>query len=120
MKIQIHHQNFELTEPFQKYLNQKFSTLNKYQANILNFQVNINRDAKHQSGDIFSLEVLVTMPNKVTLVARENHQDARAAVDLIQENIARQLVKYKDKRVSKLRKNTKYFKSLKFWKKHED
>ena len=94
--------------------------MDKYQENILNFQVNINRDAKHQKGEIFSLEAIVTMPNKATLVAKVNHQDARAAVDMAQDNISRQLVKYKDKKISKLRKSTKYFKSLKFWRKNQD
>ena len=43
MKIQIYNQNFDLTEPFRQYLQDRFDVLDKYQANILDFQVKLIR-----------------------------------------------------------------------------
>lgn len=118
MNIQIHNKNFDLTEPFQEYLEDKFQALDKYQMNILGFHVELSRDPKHHRGEVFNIEVRVTLPNKQTILVQESHLDAHAAVDLLQAKIARQLVKHKSKGMGKLRRSSKVMKSLKFWQKN--
>lgn len=119
MKIQIHQQNFDLTDPFKEYLENKLNTLEKYQEDILSCQVTLNRDPKHQKGEIFTVEVRLSLPRTSTLIVRETDADARRAVDIVQDKLARQLVKFKDKKSSKSRNAAKYFKSLKFWKRND-
>ena len=119
MKIQIYSQNFDLTEPFRQYLQARFDNLDKYQVNVLDFQVKLKRDQRHNKGDVYTVEVKLNLADKKSIFVKEEDSDARAAGDNVQEKLARLLVKNKDKRLSKLRRNIKKFKSLKFWKKED-
>ncbi|MBU1203141.1 ribosome-associated translation inhibitor RaiA [Patescibacteria group bacterium] len=118
MKIQIHNQNFDLTQAFQQYLEEKISALEKYQENIISFQVYLGRDTHHKKGEVYSVEVIASMPGQKNIIVKETDSDARRAVDIVQDKMARQIVKSKEKKVSRLRKTTRYFKSLKFWNKN--
>lgn len=118
MDIKIYNKNFDLTEAFQTYIQEKFDTLDKYQKDIISFSVDIKRDPHHRKGEIFTVEAHLFLPNKQEIIIKEAHQDARAAIDIVQDKIARQLVKQKNKTTSKLRKNINIFKSLKFWNKN--
>jgi len=115
MDIKIHSHNFDLTEPFKEYLQLKFDALEKYQENIFYCKVELSRDQKHQKGEVYTIEAHLGLRNKNVITAKEINADARAAVDLVQDKLARQLIKFKDKYASKDRKRNKYFKSLKFW-----
>jgi len=116
MEIKIYNKNFDLTEPFREYLTDKFSSLEKYQENILHFNVELTRNQRHKKGEVYTVDVMVTLPEKKVIRVKEKHADPRAAVDAAQEKLSRQMVKVKEKRFSKLRKHARYFKSLKFWK----
>lgn len=118
MDIKIYNKNFDLTEAFETYVREKFNALDKYQKDIISFTVEIRRDPHHHKGEIFTVESHLFLPNKQEIIIKEMHQDARAAIDIAQDKIARQLVKQKNKIVSKLRKNIQSFKSLKFWNKN--
>ncbi len=120
MKIQINNQNFDLTESFQTYLEEKFSALDKYQEDIISFQVYLGRDQKHKKGDVFAVEAMLALPDKKSIVIKEVSNDPRKAVDMVQDKLSRQLVKYKDKKISRLRKSKRKFKSLKFWRRNNN
>ncbi len=117
MNIQISNHNFDLTDSFREYINDKFSALDKYQENIVSFTVILSRDQHHQKGEVYTVEANVNMPAKNHVTIRETSEDARAAVDIVQEKLARQLVKFKDKFTSKQKKGNKYLNALKFWNK---
>jgi len=117
MKIQIYNQNFDLSDPFRQYLQEKFDGLEKYQANIIDFQVKLIRDQHHQKGEVYTIEAKMSLPNTDPIFVKEEASDARMAVDLAQEKLARLLVKNKNMKISRLRKSIRKFKSLKFWKK---
>ena len=119
MQIKIYSQNFDLTESFKEYLDEKISHLDKYQENILDLQVSLKRDQHHKKGEVYSVEVKIVLPQKKFIIIKESDSDPRRAVDMVQEKIARQLIKNKNKNISKLRKNIKSFKSLKFWKRKD-
>ena len=119
MDIKIYNKNFDLTEPFEKYLKNKFQTLDKYKETILSFSVELSRDQHHQKGEVFTVEARVNLPYKKSILVKESHRDARAAVDKAQEKLIRQLVKFKDKNISQLRKASQKFKALKFWQKKD-
>ena len=119
MYIKIHNKNFDLSSPFKKYLLDKFKTIEKYQANILSFQVDLSRDQHHNKGEVYTVDLTITLPDKQTIRLSETNADARAAVDILQDKLSRQLVKTKNKRLSKIRRGGAKLKSLKFWKKKE-
>lgn len=119
MDIQIYKNNFDLTDPFKQYLEDKFQALEKYTDKITSFKVELNRDQKHNKGNVFTIEVHIQLPQHKTITAKETHIDARAAVDIAQEKLARQLLKIKDKHISKLKRQPKFLKSLRFWDKSE-
>ncbi|MDD5749501.1 MAG: ribosome-associated translation inhibitor RaiA [Patescibacteria group bacterium] len=119
MEIKIYKQNFGLSDDFDAYLREKFSALEKYQEEIMDFQVNLKGDRHHRKGDIYKVEVKVILPHKKPIIIKESDADPRRAVDIIQEKISRQLIKHKDKKFARLRKNIRRFKSLKFWKKKD-
>lgn len=115
MKIQIYNQNFDLTDSFKQYLQDRFDALDKYQTDILDCQIKLIRDQKHHKGEVYIIEAKLTITNSQPIFVKEEAADARAAVDNIQEKLARLIVKHKDQRIGKLRKSIKRFKSLKFW-----
>jgi putative sigma-54 modulation protein len=114
MDIKIYKKNFDLTDPFRQYLQEKFKAIEKYQENIITFSVELARDQHHKKGEVFTVGVQVSLPQKQTIIIKETHQDARAAVDVVQDKLMRQLVKYKEKS----QKIGRRFKSLKFWQKN--
>lgn len=120
MEIKIHNKNYELTEHFRQYLLDKFDSLDKYGDDILSFNVNIARDQKHQKGEVYKIEAIVTMPAKQSIIIKETAEDPYMAVDTVQDKMARQLVKQKEKFTSKKRSKRELLKSLKFWHKNQD
>ncbi|MFA5126494.1 MAG: ribosome-associated translation inhibitor RaiA [Patescibacteria group bacterium] len=120
MNIQIYKNNFDLTDPFKQYLEEKFSALSKYHENILSFKVELNRDQKHNKGDVFTIEAHLQLPHHKSLIVREKHIDARAAVDIAQEKLARQLLKIKDKQNSRIKKTSRLLRSMRFWNKNQE
>ena len=115
MKIQIYNQNFDLTDSFKEYLQTRLDTLDKYQLNVLDCQIKLIRDQKHHKGEVYTIEAKLSLPNNEPIFAKEESSDARGAVDNLQEKLARLIVKNKDQRIGKLRRNIKKFKNLKFW-----
>jgi len=116
MEMQIHNKNFDLTDPFKQYLIEKFQDIKKYKEDITSFKIHLSRDQRHNKGEVFNIEVEVNIPNK-NIVIKETNEDARAAVDIVQDKLARRLLKFKEKGFSKKKKGWK--ESIKFWKKEE-
>ena len=116
MEIQIHNKNFDLTDPFKQYLKEKFQDVKKYQDTITNFKIHLSRDQRHNKGNVFIIKVEVHVPQK-NIVIEERHADARAAVDIIQDKLARRLLKFKEKNTSKEKKSWK--RRFRLWKKEE-
>lgn len=115
MNIKIYNKNFDLTDSFEIYLQDKFSSLDKYQEEINSFEVNLSRDQHHKKGEVFQVEVKLALPNKKQLVLSEMHADPRAAIDILQDKLTRQLLKLKDKNISRWKRAANSIKSLKFW-----
>jgi putative sigma-54 modulation protein len=121
MNIQIRPNNFDLTEPFKQYIEEKFSVLEKYHENITSFQVSLSRNQKHQKGEVYTVEAILSLPHQSTIFVKENHSDAHAAVDLVQEKLTRQLTKAKDKKQSRWRNRARSLKkSLRFWRRDRE
>jgi putative sigma-54 modulation protein len=117
MDIKIYKKNFDLNDPFRQYLQEKFKAVEKYKENILSFSVELARDQHHKKGEVFTVGAQVSLPQKQSIIIKETHQDAHAAVDAVQDKLIRQLVKHKDKNQGLIRKSAQNLKALKFWQK---
>lgn len=119
MKIQIYNHNFDISESLNHYIQDRFDSLDKYSLDIFDCQVKLIRDQHHQKGEVYTVEAKISLPNKEPIFVKEDASDPRAAVDNVQEKLSRILVKTKNKRIGKFRKNIQKFKKLKFWKKKD-
>ena len=95
MKIKIFGKNIEVTEGIKGAVEEKLGKLDKYFAEETKADVthSVNRN---------DLKVEVTIPVKGGIIrAEEVSEDMYASIDMVEETIERQLVKYKNKLVDK-------------------
>lgn len=95
MKIRIFGKNIEVTQGIKSAVEDKLSKLDKYFVKETNVDVTLSVEKNEQ-------KVEVTIPVKGGIIrAEETSDDMYATIDLVEETIERQLVKYKNKLVDK-------------------
>lgn len=118
MNIIIRSKNCELTPTFKEFVEQKIASLEKYSTM---FQENDDHDptkekAKveaivevgkttfhHKKGDLFQAECHLIFPGK-TLTAEASSGDLKTSVNIVREELQRQITSYKDKLIEQSRK----------------
>ncbi|MFQ9516450.1 MAG: ribosome hibernation-promoting factor, HPF/YfiA family [Eubacterium sp.] len=95
MKIKIFGKNIEVTEGIRSAVEEKLGKLDKYFAKETRVDVTLSVNRNEQ-------KVEVTIPVKGNIIrAEEVSEDMYASIDMVEETIERQLVKYKNKLVNK-------------------
>ena len=95
MKIKIFGKNIEVTEGIKGAVEEKLGKLDKYFAEETKADVTLSVNRNGQ-------KVEVTIPVKGGIIrAEEVSEDMYASIDMVEETIERQLVKYKNKLVDK-------------------
>lgn len=95
MKIKIFGKNIEVTEGIRSAVEDKLGKLDKYFSEETRVDVTLSVNKNEQ-------KVEVTIPVKGNLIrAEEISDDMYASIDMVEETIERQLVKYKNKLVDK-------------------
>lgn len=95
MKIKIFGKNIEVTEGIKSAVEEKLGKLDKYFAEETKADVTLSVNRNDQ-------KVEVTIPVKGGIIrAEEVSEDMYASIDMVEETIERQLVKYKNKLVDK-------------------
>lgn len=95
MKIKIFGKNIEVTEGIKGAVEEKLGKLDKYFAEEIKADVTLSVNRNDQ-------KVEVTIPVKGGIIrAEEVSEDMYASIDMVEETIERQLVKYKNKLVDK-------------------
>lgn len=95
MKIKIFGKNIEVTEGIKGAVEEKLDKLDKYFAEETKADVTLSVNRNDQ-------KVEVTIPVKGGIIrAEEVSEDMYASIDMVEETIERQLVKYKNKLVDK-------------------
>ena len=103
MKIKIFGKNIEVTEGIRSAVEDKLGKLEKYFTKETNVDVTLSVNKNDQ-------KVEVTIPVKGQIIrAEEISDDMYASIDMAQETIERQLVKYKNKLVDKKKGNREEF-----------
>jgi len=104
MQILIKGTGMELTMAIRDYVDKKIGGLSKFLVKIDNgaieARVEVGQTTKHhQSGNIFRAEVNLKLP-KTLLRAESETSDLYASIDLAHDEIKRQILDLKDKKVT--------------------
>ena len=90
MKIKIFGKNIEVTEGIKSAIDEKLGKLDKYFAEEIRADVTLSVNRNDH-------KVEVTIPVKGNIIrAEEISEDMYASIDMVEETIERQLVKYKN------------------------
>lgn len=81
MNISIVGKQFELTDPIKSYIENAFDNLGKYNLDIISGRCVISADEK-QGKKGFSVDFVLNMARKDTIVIRQRDKDLYAAIDL--------------------------------------
>ena len=106
MQINIKAKNIDLTEELKKYINEKVEMLEKYigNAHVLNCDVEVEKIAGGQnSGEIYRAEINLEMQGELLRIEK-TEKDINKAIDKAKDHMIRSIKKYKEKKISKKRK----------------
>lgn len=92
--MQIYCKNLELTPDVEGYLEEKIGKLEKFCDDLIGVRVDLSKDMHHRKGEVFRCEVNIHVTRRI-LRAEESATDLKAAIDIVQEELLRQIEKYK-------------------------
>jgi len=101
MEYKFFAKNLKMDDKSRAYLDAKMEKLRKFQEQIISCNVELDRDTKSQSGNIFRAEINLAVKGKL-FRAEANAKTITAAIDMAQEKITNQMAKLKDKREAKM------------------
>ena len=102
MKIKNFGKNIEVTEGIRSAVEEKIGKLDKYFAEETRVDVTLSVNKNEQ-------KVEVTIPVKGRIIrAEEISDDMYVSIDMVEETIERQLVKYKNKIITKQQSNSNF------------
>lgn len=97
MNISIKGTNLDLTPAVKRYVNDKIGGLEKYLKGVLEVKVELERERKHRSGNVFRAEAMIIVGRK-NMWADADSEDIYSAIDLVVPKLKEQISKFKDKR----------------------
>ncbi|MCX6779357.1 MAG: ribosome-associated translation inhibitor RaiA [Candidatus Magasanikbacteria bacterium] len=105
MQLSIKATGIELTQAISDYVNEKIGGLEKYLKRMDNgaveAKVEVGRSTLHHNkGKIFRAEINLTIPGGL-LRAEESSEDLYTSIDLVHDEMKRQIVSYKEKKIEK-------------------
>jgi putative sigma-54 modulation protein len=93
MNTSIVGKNIELTEPIKNYAESAFDAIKKYNLDIISANIVLSENKKGQ----FSVEFVINVKDKHTVVITQKDKDLYAAIDLALERAKKNLRRYADK-----------------------
>ncbi len=93
MKRSITGRHFELTEPIKNYAQVALDVIDKYNLDITTANTVISKSEKKG----FTVEFIVNLKDKNTIVITQNDKDVYAAIDLAIERVKKSLRRHADK-----------------------
>lgn len=115
MNIKTRAVNFDLTDAINDYINKKLSPLERFAGGSSEVlcEVEIGRTTKHHnSGDIFKAEVNLFISGSSQVYAVSEQSDLYTAIDLVKDDVERQLVATKSKKETLFRRGAGKIKNL--------
>ncbi len=96
MNRHIAGRHFELTEPIKNYIESAIESLEKYNLEIISVQCIVSGDTKNGKKG-YSVEFVVNLKDKNTVVITQRDKDVYAAIDLALDRMKKSLRRYADK-----------------------
>lgn len=97
MQLQINAKNFDLDNALRAYVEEKIGGLEKFKDHIIEGNVVMHTDKRHQDSDKYAnIEVRLYI-GKNLIYGKESGSVMREAIDLVAEKLERQLIKYEGK-----------------------
>lgn len=97
MTINIHAKEIELTDAIRAYVEEKFTTLEKFTPKIMMIDVTIGMDTTHhQKGNIFTCAANVEIPGDLLRVER-TAEDLYKAIDKVKDHLRETLAQRKER-----------------------
>jgi len=101
MEYKVFAKNLKVDEKLQAYLDKKIEKLGKFQQQVTSCNVELDKDTKSQSGNIFRAEINLGIKGKL-FRAEVRAENIKAAIDMAQEKIVRQVTRDKEKGQAKM------------------
>lgn len=114
MKIDLKTKNFEITPSIKSYLEQRLNSLDKFLPNDESIFADVElakTTEHHKKGDIFMAEINLTMPGRLIRACAEEW-DLHVAIDVVKDNLRREITGNKEKIASLYRRSARLFKKL--------
>lgn len=96
MTIQTRALHMEMTPAIHAYVEEKFSLLEKYEADIISIDVELSHENHHNKGDVFSCAVNVRIPGDM-LHVEKSEEDLYKAIDKVKDHLQEVLVEAKER-----------------------
>jgi putative sigma-54 modulation protein len=96
MNKHIAGRHFELTEPIKNYIESAIESLEKYNLEIISVHCIVSGDTKNGKKG-YSVEFVVNLKDKNTVVITQRDKDVYAAIDLAIERMKKSLRRFADK-----------------------
>ncbi len=93
MNTSIVGKNIELTEPIKNYAQSAFEVIKKYNLDVISANIVLSQNKKGE----FTVEFVINVKDKHTVVITQKDKDLYAAIDLAQERAKKNLRRYADK-----------------------
>jgi len=114
MNINIKATGIELTEAIRNYVDKKISSVDKYldKKESVVTQVEVGKNSRHHKGeDVFRAEVRMS-GGGLDVYAVSEAEDLYAAIDLVEDEVARELVSTKGRHIRILREGQRMIKYM--------
>ncbi len=114
MKYELKATNFELTPSIKIYLQEKLDSLDKFLPHDSSIVAEIElaqTTRHHKKGDIFKAEANLITPGRLIRTVVETNE-LHAAIDLMKDELKREITGKKDKNISLYRRGARLFKKL--------
>ena len=95
MQLNVTFRHMEPADELKEYVEQRFKKLKKYADSPMKINVVLSVEKFRNSAEV------VISGDGIRAAAKEEHQDMKAAIDLVSDKIEKQLKKYREKLVNK-------------------
>ncbi len=103
MNINLRASDIELTPAIHQYVEEKFSSLEKYQHAIMQLDVSLKMDAQHRTEKLFTCSVNVDVPGELLKIERSS-DDLYKSIDEAKDHLRETLAQHKERTLDEQRK----------------
>ncbi len=116
MRITLKGTNLELNRELRNYVDEKIGGLDKFLENVdgtIEVRVELARTTRHhQQGDIYRAEANLNFSGKI-LRAVEEKEDLFSAIDRVEDELKREIIKFKGRRNTETKRGARIIKKFK-------